>query len=356
MSERILVTGGAGFIGSRLVRALLAEGHKVWVLDSLLAQVHGEGASFPAIPGEVVWRKGDVARAADIRSIVAEAEPTRVFHLAAETGTGQSLDEVARYCDVNVMGTAHLVEALRTLKGIAPRIILSSTRAVYGEGAWLGPDGRMVVPPARLLADMQAGHFAPMVDGSPLTTPIPTPETAQPAPASIYASTKLMQEHMLRQVCQASGWGLAILRFQNVYGPGQSLKNPYTGVLSVFIQSLLGGQGIGVYEDGDITRDFVFVDDVVRALVLAGNRPSLDPEPINIGTGVGATILQAAQLLASHARRNDDAIRINGAFRAGDIRHAVADIKRAKDLLGWEPHVFLPEGTAALVEWARESL
>jgi len=353
MGDRVLITGGAGFIGSRLVRSLVHLGHRIWVLDNLLAQVHGPAADFPNMPGTVTWRLGSVADAGAMHAIVAESRPDRIFHLAAETGTGQSLTEIARYCDVNVMGTAHLVEAIRAAGLTRPALVLASTRAVYGEGAYRDQSGRVVVPPARLSSDMAVGRYAPVLPEGPATSPIPTPEDAAPNPASVYASSKLMQEYLLRQAAEAAGWPLAVLRFQNVYGPGQSLTNPYTGVLSVFIDRLLGGQGIEVYEDGAIVRDFVFVNDVVEALVLAGKAGLVDPAPINIGTGTPSTILDLARMLAQLAGRDSDCVRISGAFRPGDIRHAVADIEKANRLLGWAPRTSVSEGLAALVDWAK---
>ncbi|WP_426959668.1 NAD-dependent epimerase/dehydratase family protein [Muricoccus radiodurans] len=351
---RALVTGGAGFIGSRLVRALLAKGMRVWVLDNLLPQVHGPDARFPEVPGDVTWRRGDVRDAAALRDIVRESRPDLVFHLAADTGTGQSLDLVARYCDVNVMGTAHLIEAMREAALTAPRIVLTATRAVYGEGAYLDAAGGLAVPPARAIEDMAAGRFAPVLPEGPATRPIPTPETCPPRPASIYASSKLMQEHMLQQCAAAAGWSLAILRFQNVYGPGQSLRNPYTGVLSVFIETLLRGGDLNIYEDGEIVRDFVFVDDVVRSLVMAAEAERLDDAPINIGTGRGVSIQEVARMLARETGRDPSTcMRVTGTFRPGDVRHAVADTARARALLGWSPRVSVEEGIAALAAWAR---
>lgn len=353
MVERILVTGGAGFIGSRLVNRLAAAGHAVWIIDNLLEQVHGPAAQFPGISGAVTWIHGSVTDAAAMHALVAESRPDIVFHLAAETGTGQSLTEMSRYCNVNVMGTAHLVEAIRAAGLAAPRLVLASTRAVYGEGAYLDAGGQVRVPPARLAKDMAAGRFDPVLPEGPALRPIPTPETAEPNPASVYASSKLMQEYLLRQAAEAAGWQLAVLRFQNVYGPGQSLTNPYTGVLSVFIERLFAGQGIEVFEDGAIVRDFVFVDDVVEALLRAGTAETLDPSPINIGTGQPSSILDLAKMLARLAERDEGCVRISGAFRAGDIRHAVADISRARALLDWAPRVGVEEGAAALVAWAR---
>jgi dTDP-L-rhamnose 4-epimerase len=354
-SERVFITGGAGFIGSRLARALAERGQRVWIYDNLLAQVHGPDARFPEFGAGITCIRGDVADAAALAAAVREAAPTHVYHLAAETGTGQSMDEVPRYCQVNVMGTAHLIDALRAPGLAVRRVVLSSTRAVYGEGAYAAGT-RIVVPPPRLPERMRAGQFVPLaVDGAALA-PVATSETTPVSPCSIYASTKLTQEYLLQQCALTASWSLALLRFQNVYGPGQSLRNPYTGVLSVFARQLLSGQGLEVYEDGEITRDFVLVDDVVAALVLAGEARLDDSAPINIGTGAAVTILQAARELARCVGRPDAPIRVSGAFRPGDIRHAVADIARARAVLGWQPRVSFAEGARRLVDWARAHL
>lgn len=352
MAERILVTGGAGFIGSRLVARMFRAGHEVHVIDNLLAQVDGPDATFPKLEGPVIWRRDSVTDVSAMREIVSAARPSRVFHLAAETGTRQSLDEVARYCVVNVMGTAHLIEALREA-GLSPRIVLASTRAVYGEGAWRRADGATEVPPARRGAEMREGRFLPVMSNGSAGVAMPTPETMPPNPASIYASSKLMQEHMLRQAAEAAGWKLAVLRFQNVYGPGQSLRNPYTGVLSVFVERLMAGGDLNIFEDGDILRDFVFVDDVVEALMLTAEASALASVPINIGMGEGVSILEVARLLARLCGRDPGCVRVSGDFRDGDIRHAVADVTRARALLGWAPRTGIEAGATALVAWAR---
>ncbi|HVE52831.1 MAG TPA: NAD-dependent epimerase/dehydratase family protein [Ramlibacter sp.] len=354
--KRILITGGAGFIGSRLARALLEADAscRIWILDNLHPQVHGPEAAAPDLGPRVSFLRGDVGEAKDVQAAVSASTPELVYHLAAETGTGQSYDEPARYCRVNVMGTTHLVEALRA-QGSARRVVLAASRAVYGEGAYRDRDGRECVGQPRDAASLAAGRFdAPLPAGhAGPGTPAPSHAGLRPAPASIYASTKLMQEYVLAQAGEGAPWNAVMLRFQNVYGPGQSLLNPYTGVLSIFARQLLEGKSLAIYEDGDIARDFVFVDDVVDALVRAGDAAVPHGTIVDIGLGQAATILAVAKSLMRALDRPEDAFRITGAFRVGDIRHACADIEAAGRLLGWRPRIGINEGLGRLAQWAR---
>lgn len=355
--QRILITGGAGFIGSRLVAALLAANpaSRIWVVDNLHPQVHGQDATAPAFPSGVDFIRGDVVDAALMRDVVAQARPELVYHLAAETGTGQSYDEVIRYSQVNVLGTANLIDALRRV-GSARRVVLAASRAVYGEGGYRDADGREFVGLPRQPEAMSAGDFAvPMPAAARLpVAPIPSHAGLAPAPASIYASTKLMQEYLLAQAGEGSAWKATLLRFQNVYGPGQSLRNPYTGVLSIFARQLLSGGKLAIFEDGQIARDFVFVDDVVSALVLAGEREVAHGTILDIGSGAPVTILDAARILMRALGGADDNYSITGQFRIGDIRHACADIRAAGNTLGWAPRVSVESGLQQLAEWARK--
>lgn len=353
---RIFVTGGAGFIGEKLTRALVKQGARVFVYDSLHAQVHGAEPRPRADETDLIFTRGDVGDRPALARALANARPEIVIHLAAETGTGQSLDEIARYCAANVMGTAHLVEAMRALDEQPRRVVLASSRAIYGEGAYLTADGRLIVPPPRSTDAMRQGRFLPQVEGEGPLRPVATPEDAPARPGSVYAATKLMQEHLLLQAAEVAPWSTVVLRFQNVYGPGQSLNNPYTGVLSIFTRALLAGRGINVFEDGQITRDFIFVDDAVEALVKASEVSSKFDLPLNIGTGQGITILQAAEILAAQTGRSADAVSVNREFRPGDVRHAVADIRRAGEMLDWRPATPFQKGAAALVDWAKQEL
>jgi dTDP-L-rhamnose 4-epimerase len=351
---RVFITGGAGFIGSRLVSALAGRGAACCVFDNLHPQVHGPDASAPRLPDGSWFVRGDVADPQTLTSALVEFAPDVIFHLAAETGTGQSMDEVARYCRANVMGTAYLIEAMRAAQAPPLRLVLASSRAIYGEGAYATDDGRTVAPPPRTVEDMAAGRFLPRIEGGKSLTPAPTREELPPTPSSVYASTKLMQEHLVLQTGAGAPWTTAILRFQNVYGAGQSLNNPYTGVLSIFTQILLNGGDLDIYEDGAITRDFVHVDDVVLALLLAGEvgRP---PVLANIGSGEPITILEAARALGEAVGRSGDFTHVSGRFRPGDVRHAVADITKARELLGWRPETPFEAGIRGLVDWARSS-
>jgi dTDP-L-rhamnose 4-epimerase len=353
-AARILVTGGAGFIGSRLVRQLRVTAEKIVVFDSLHPQVHGEGATFPDEGGNVVCIKADVRDGDALRSAISDHIPTLVYHLAAETGTGQSYDLISRYCDVNVGGTARLLEALRQSSSLPRRVVLASSRAVYGEGAFQTKDGSLVIPPPRREERLKAGDFVPRDPAGRALTPVPTPEGLPPAPASIYGSTKLMQEYLLEQGLAGTATEPVLLRFQNVYGPGQSLRNPYTGVLSIFCSQILAGETLNIFEDGEIVRDFIFVDDVVKALMKAGAVAAPGSAPINVGSGMPVSILGTAKLLLKILGAPEDRFSISGDFRIGDIRHSVADIRRAGERLNWQPRFSLEKGLKALADWARQ--
>lgn len=353
MRRRVLVTGGAGFIGTHLLPRLAEMGYDVTVFDNLTPQVHGPDAVCEALPTNTVFIRADIRDAEAVTNTVMDTAPDHVIHLAAETGTGQSWDEVHRYCDVNVGGTATLVEALRRLpEREGRRLVLASSRAVYGEGAYRTADGHLVVPQGRQPENMRRGLFNPMVTGLALH-PVPTPEDVPTAPASIYASTKLMQEFVVTQALLGTTIEPVVLRFQNVYGPGQSLNNPYTGVLSIFSGQILHGRSLNVYEDGQITRDFVYVEDVVDALMLALTAPKQPEGPINIGSGKPTTIFDAARELAAVLDAPDTEICVSGDFRAGDVRHAVADIRAAEAILHWKPRTDLRDGLTRLASWVR---
>lgn len=355
MRRRVLVTGGAGFIGNHLLHRLAKTDCDLIVFDNLHPQVHGSGAVCGALPVGTVFIQADIRDQDAVARAVAETDPDYVIHLAAETGTGQSWDEVHRYCDVNVGGTASLVEALRRLpEREGRRLVLASSRAVYGEGAYQKADGSLVVPQGRQPENMRRGLFDPMMAGLALRA-VPTPEDLPTAPASIYASTKLMQEFVVTQALLGTSIESVVLRFQNVYGPGQSLNNAYTGVLSIFSGQILKGQALNIYEDGQITRDFVYVEDVVDALMQSLMVPNRLGHPINIGSGKPTTILSAARELAAVLDAPDTEIRVTGDFRAGDVRHAVADIRTAKAILNWTPRTDLREGLTRLADWVRST-
>ena len=347
--QRVLVTGGAGFIGSRLCRRLSSQGARVTAFDSLLAQVHGDS---PELDPELDLIQGDVRDRVALSGAIEAVRPQIVFHLAAETGTGQSADEPSRYADVNVVGTALLIEGLKALDQPPTRVVLAATRAVYGEGAYRDERGTVLAPPPRSIEAMARGQFG-VVDakGRPLIA-VPTDDSLSPRPGSVYGSTKLMQEYLLQQT--PVPWDTVILRLQNVYGPGQSLRNPYTGVLSIFCQQAMEVRGLGIYEDGEIYRDFVFVEDVVDAFALAADAEGAAGRIVNIGSGLKTSIREAAEVILQNLGR-DPKVAITGAYRAGDIRHAVADIAAARQTLDWAPRTSFESGVSQLVEWAKGS-
>jgi dTDP-L-rhamnose 4-epimerase len=356
MTQRIFITGGAGFIGSRLIKALLKEdaSRSIWVFDNLHPQVHGADAVDPILPQNVRFVRGDVADAQALMQAVNEADPELVYHLAAETGTGQSYDEPSRYCSVNVLGTTHLIEALRKQNNVR-KVVLAASRAVYGEGGYADAQGVEYVGLPRQPQAMTAGDFTvPLPAGAVLPArPIASHAGLPPAPASVYASTKLMQEYLLCQAGDGAPWDATILRFQNVYGPGQSLRNPYTGVLSIFARQLLAGGELAIFEDGDIARDFVFVDDIVDALVKANSASVAHGTILDIGSGEPVSILEMARMLMRNLGVSDTSYKITGQFRIGDIRYACANITAAQAALNWSPNVSIQSGVERLAEWAK---
>ncbi len=353
---RAFITGGAGFIGSRLARQLAEAGTRVVVYDNFLAQVHdgNPGNRDRLAASEVQVVTGDVRDGDALAAAMIAAAPDVVYHLAAETGTGQSHDLPVRYAEVNVTGTAQLIEATRRCRTQVGRVILAGSRAVYGEGACVDTDGRPVPAVARRAEDMAAGDFTPKDRHGQALVPVPTNADCPLAPTSIYASTKMMQEYLLSQAFWGGDTDVGLLRLQNVFGPGQSLSNPYTGVLSIFARQIAEGRTLEIYEDGQITRDFVLVDDVVSAFEAMARVDDPGSGAIDIGTGRGITILDVARHMLTLMDADPDRVRITGNFRPGDIRHAVADIAAARTLLGWQPEHDFETGCARLVDWSRD--
>jgi dTDP-L-rhamnose 4-epimerase len=346
--QRILITGGAGFIGTHLI-ARLRNHHDVMSFDCLHPQVHGEAPGSFEVPTVI----GDIADFEAVSRTVAEFAPTVIYHLAAETGTGQSWHEPVRYCDTNVTGTANLIQAVRQSGPNVHSVIAAGSRAVYGEGAYLD-NGETVCGEPRKYADLARGDFAVRSPTGKVLQAVPTPETLREKPASVYASTKLMQEQLLQQCFDGQDVQVHCLRFQNVYGIGQSLNNPYTGIISIFSKQILAGEGLSVFEDGNIVRDMVHVSDAVEALAqFAGGRTDCGITPINIGSGRAITILEIATTLLTAFGRDPEDLQVTGEFRAGDVRHAVADDSRARSMLDWSAQVSFSDGIREFVEWVR---
>ena len=353
MPEHVLITGGAGFIGSRLAARFAGAGHRVTVLDLLLPQVHGDD---PDVTSPLLRATEQVATV--IRGSVTSAHDlarslegvTVVVHLAAETGTGQSMYEISRYSQTNVGGTANLLEQLAHRSHSVRRLIVASTRAVYGEGAYRAEDGTLVYPPARAAASLAAGDFEVHAPGYGSLMVVPTSEDAVLKPSSVYGITKHAQESLVMTVAPTIGIEPLALRYQNVYGPGQSLKNPYTGILSIFSSLIRQGKEINVFEDGRESRDFVYVDDVVEATYRAAVVPEAAGQILNVGSGVGTTVLEVVAALME-AYGVDVPVRISGNFRVGDIRHNIADTDRLCRVLGYVPTVAFRDGVRSFAHW-----
>lgn len=348
MSKHILITGGAGFIGSHLADELLRRGHRVRVLDALVSQVHGEDAVRPAyLDHEVELRVGDVL---DPRAVADALEGVdAVFHFAAMVGVGQSMYRISDYTAVNNEGTAVLLEALA--RRPVGRLVVASSMSIYGEGLCRGATGALVPGRLRPLDRLKARQWELAdADGRPLT-PVATPENKQPELASVYALSKYDQERLCLIVGQAYCIPAVALRFFNVYGPRQALSNPYTGVLAIFASRLLNGLPPLVFEDGLQRRDFVNVADVARACALALEAPRAVGRVINVGSGRHMTINQVAERLASILGRAHIGPEVTQRHRAGDIRHCFADISLARELLGFSPKVDFDEGLAELAGW-----
>lgn len=347
-----LITGGAGFIGSHLARQLLAAGRQVTVIDNFLPQVHGGNEHLPSdLAPHVRLIVGDVSDQSAMSSALQGADS--VVHLAAETGTGQSMYEVTRYERTNLGGTAMLYELLtRNPRHTVERIVVASSRAIYGEGAYRCATDGVVYPSSRSVEDKTAGKFDPLcpVCGEACEA-IPTSESAPLQPSSFYGLTKQVQEQAAMMFGQVLGIPSFGLRYQNVYGPGQSLKNPYTGILGIFCNLARTGRKMEIFEDGMESRDFVYVDDVVRATAQCLEVESSGCHVVNVGSNERTTVAHVAEQIKAFYQSSSE-LQTTGAFRDGDIRHGLADLKRAKKLLGYEPQWSFDEGLRQFLEWA----
>lgn len=345
MNEACLVTGGAGFIGCALSASLVERFGQVVAVDNLHPQVHARHERPAALHKDVQLVIGDVTDGKMWDDLLTQFKPTTVIHLAAETGTGQSLTESSRHVGVNLLGTSTMLDAF-VGKGIVPKnFVLTSSRAVYGEGLWLDTEGRKVSPGLRDKAQLEA-HIWDFPDLK--FTPFCASDTP-PAPTNIYAATKLAQEHILAAWTQAFGASLDIPRLQNVYGPGQALQNPYTGIISLFARLSKEGQQIDLYEDGEMQRDFVFIGDVVSALLAAIDQKHDGVRHFDVGLGVRHTIRDAAEILSR--RYSSTTPQVSGKFRHGDVRHAGCRLDATNAVLDWKPQFTLENGLNRLCDW-----
>jgi dTDP-L-rhamnose 4-epimerase len=350
---KILITGGAGFIGLHLARHLLALGHEITVLDNFLPQVHVAKKTLPSdLADDVRLISGDVANPALLRSGL-EGQQC-IVHYAAETGTGQSMYEVARYERTNIAGTALLYELLAKKKNVLERVIVASSRAIYGEGAYHCDLDGLVYPLSRSVDEKQAGQFDPLCPRCrSICRTVATPESAPYQPSSFYGLTKQAQDQMALMFGQALQIPTVVLRYQNVYGPGQSLQNPYTGILAIFSNLARAGRPIQIFEDGQESRDFVYVEDVVRATAACVKEDIQGCHALNVGSGERTTVLSVAEQINAYYGGGSE-VKVTGAFRDGDIRHGMADLSLTLRVLAYVPRIRFSEGLRHFLEWANE--
>ena len=349
-SKQILIIGGAGFVGSHLADGLLAEGHRVRILDDLTPQVHQNGVPSYLSPG-VELVVGDVRDPNRLREVLQEVDV--IFHFAATVGVGQSMYEISRYMSVNTQGTAELLQAMLDNRIVPEKLIVASSMSIYGEGQYLCPTCQTVAfPPVRPVAQLRQSQWELHCSTcNTVLIPEPTNENKPSEINSIYALSKRDQEELCLIYGRTYGVPVTALRFFNIYGTRQALSNPYTGVAAIFASKLLNNQAPLVFEDGEQMRDFVSVHDIVRANMLAMERPESNNQVINIGCGQPITIRRVAEILAAALGKSELVPVITQKYRAGDIRHCFADLTRARNLLGYEPRVSHEEGFRELAAW-----
>ncbi|MGF7147289.1 dTDP-L-rhamnose 4-epimerase [Sphingomonas zeicaulis] len=348
--EKILITGGAGFIGRAVAKELLRRGHQVRVLDSLIEQVHGPVEHPAEMDADVDFHRADIRNGNAVKRALEGIDS--VIHLAAEVGVGQSMYEVERYTSVNDVGTAVLFEQL--IDRPVRRVVTASSMSIYGEGLYRDANGALVEDAARgTLRDHQKNWEPVDAQGRPLT-PVATPEWKRPSLSSIYALNKYVQERTTHIMTGSYGMEGVCLRLFNVYGPGQALSNPYTGVLAIFASRLLNGQQPMIFEDGEQRRDFVHVSDVARAFADALTLPQAAGGTFNIGSGHDRSVTEVASELARAMGKNDIAPEIVGRARAGDIRHCFCDTSQSEQALGFTARQDFTEGLAELAEWVAQ--
>lgn len=357
MIKNILITGGAGFIGSNLALKLINLGYNITILDNLSVQIHGENPRessflYNQIKGKTKFIEGSVTDPLIWGSALNEQHA--IIHLAAETGTGQSMYDIQRYTDVNIVGTSLMLNYLANNKHTVKKIVVASSRAIYGEGKyWSNSSNSFCYPDHRAVSDLEKGKFDFFEDAvNQKLVPLATDENSLIHPSSVYGITKDTQERLIMTVSPLLNIKPVAFRFQNVYGPGQSLKNPYTGILSIFSTLINIGSPINIFEDGQETRDFVYINDVVDATILGLEKEEANGEVFNVGTGIPTTVLNVAEILIEKYSKKVE-INISGNFRNGDIRHNFADMNKIKNILGFKSKVSLDEGLNLFCSWVK---
>jgi len=351
---KILITGGAGFIGSNLALRLLSKGYVVTVMDNLSAQIHGNDPDetsplYNSIKDKVIFIKGDVTSHDDWVKAIAGNEI--IVHFAAETGTGQSMYQINHYVNTNIGGTALMLDILTNTTTSVKKVIVASSRSIYGEGKYFSETTGIVYPEHRSSEEMDKGNFEvtyPGVTGK--LKLMATDESSGIHPSSIYGITKQNQEQMVLVACAAIGIAGVAFRYQNVYGPGQSLSNPYTGILSIFSTQIKNNLPINIFEDGKESRDFVYIDDVVNATILGIEKDTANNQVFNVGSGIPTTVMQVAEALMENYQQRVT-VTVTGNYRLGDIRHNYADLSKIQSQLGFVPQVDFTEGIKRFCNW-----
>lgn len=353
--KKVLITGGAGFIGSNLALSLIEKGYEITVLDNLSPQIHGNNAEnesplYLSIKNKVNFIKGTVTSKIDWEKAIAGQDV--IVHFAAETGTGQSMYEIAKYSEVNVHGTALMLDILANSSHQVKKVVIASSRSIYGEGKYYSDElDKFIYPAHRSQSFMDNGDFDVKYPGCNKELKlVATDENSTIHPSSVYGITKQNQEQMIMTVCPTIGISPVAFRYQNVYGPGQSLSNPYTGILSIFSTLIKNHKDINIFEDGKESRDFVYIDDVIKATVLGIENERANGEIFNVGTGVPTTVITVANTLFKYYNITCK-LNISGNYRLGDIRHNYADIHKISSKLGFIPTFSFEEGIRNFTKW-----
>lgn len=355
--KNVLITGGAGFIGSNITLKLIDKGYSVTVLDNLSPQIHGDNPEntsplYRSIVGKVKFIEGSVTSKEDWLNALENQDA--IIHLAAETGTGQSMYEIQKYIDVNIGGTAIMLDLLANNIHQVKKVIVASSRAIYGEGKYKCEEHGIVYPTEREDKDMEFGDFSCKCPFCRTNVELlPTSEESKIHPTSVYGITKQNQEQLVLTVCKSLNIAAISYRYQNVYGPGQSLSNPYTGILSIFSTRIKNGNSINIFEDGKETRDFVYIEDVADATILGLEKEGAISQVYNVGTGVATDVITVANTLSKFYKRKTP-IQISGNYRLGDIRHNFADISKIKSELDFEPQWSFEKGIETFANWVNE--
>lgn len=354
---KILITGGAGFIGSNLALNLIGKGHQITVLDNLSKQIHGENPEessplYLSIKDKVQFIKGTVTSRQDLEEAILNQDV--IVHFAAETGTGQSMYQIEHYTNTNIGGTALLLDILANNKHTVKKVVVASSRSIYGEGKYWSEELGVVYPGYRIDDDMQKGDFEVKYPGTsqPLQV-MATDEETKIQPSSVYGITKYNQEQMIMTVCPTIGIAPVAFRYQNVYGPGQSLSNPYTGILSIFSTLIKNNKKINIFEDGKESRDFVYIDDVVKATVLGIEKDEANGHVFNVGTGVATDVVTVVNELFNSYNIKIP-VEVTGNYRLGDIRHNYADLTKIQNFLGYKPSVTFSDGIQKFAQWVNK--